>query len=200
MFDRLEPLAEPKQARGHTLVGDGKDLTITLRFVHGLEEELGRLGLRMVRADAREPHERPCPLRARSQLCHRVAKLCFRAAASRPTRSEGKRRPLPCGGRRQGDPRVSTRVRGLEGARPAAGHPAPGHAVRPPPVPPRRLRRLVDRRCQLPRSCFRILEQLGEPSVDLGTTKRISGLVDPRGEERMREPDALALELDDARF
>ena len=79
MFDRLvEPLAEPKQARGHTLVGDGKDLTITLRFVHGLEEELGCLGLRMVRADAREPHERPCPLRARSQLRHRVAKLCFR--------------------------------------------------------------------------------------------------------------------------
>ena len=98
MFDRLgEPLAEPKQARGHTLVGDGKDLTITLRFVHGLEEEPGRLGLRMVRADAREPHERPCPLRARSQLRHRVAKLCP-PAASPPTRSEGKRRPLPCGG------------------------------------------------------------------------------------------------------
>jgi hypothetical protein len=59
---------------------------------------------------------------------------------------------------------------------------------------------LVDRRGQLPGARLRVLEQLGEPGVDLGTTKRISGLVDPRGEERMREPDSLALELDDTRF
>jgi hypothetical protein len=60
--------------------------------------------------------------------------------------------------------------------------------------------RLLDRRGQLPRSCFPILEQLSEPGVNRGATERIGGSVGPGCEERVREANAIALELDHAGF
>jgi hypothetical protein len=56
---------------------------------------------------------------------------------------------------------------------------------------------LVDRRCELPRPRFWIFKKLREPAVDLASPDRIGGLVGAGGEEWVREPDSLAVELDD---
>jgi len=60
--------------------------------------------------------------------------------------------------------------------------------------------RVFDRRGQLPCTRLRILQELGEPGVDLGAAYGIGRLVRPRGEQRVREANPVALELDDPRL
>jgi hypothetical protein len=58
--------------------------------------------------------------------------------------------------------------------------------------------RLRDAGGELPRSSLWIVEQLGEPPVDLVPPEWIPDLVRPGREQRVREPDAVAVELDES--
>ena len=63
-----------------------------------------------------------------------------------------------------------------------------------------RLVRRLDRRRELPRARFRVLEELGEPGVNLGAPGALGDLVRARGEEWVREADPVVVELDDLRL
>jgi hypothetical protein len=60
--------------------------------------------------------------------------------------------------------------------------------------------RALHRGGQLPRARLRILEELGQPGVDLRATHRISRLVGPCREQRVGEADSISVEVDDARL
>src|SRR6478735_6450616 len=61
-----------------------------------------------------------------------------------------------------------------------------------------RLARLADGGCELPSARLDILEEFGEARVNLGAAERIGDLEDSGGEQRMCEPDSVAVRLDDA--
>ena len=60
--------------------------------------------------------------------------------------------------------------------------------------------RLVGGRGQMPSSRLGIVDELRQPRVHLGTAKRTCHLVRTRREQRMREADPVAVELDDPRL
>ena len=192
-----EPLPEPEERVPHPLLGERLDEGAGLGVLECLPIELRRpTKVLVVRRDPREPDE---DLRAlASRGCARELGHEERPGAVGVTRlvMRGRRlqAPLPLDGlvpRRQGR-------RTLEQQRSCAGG-AAGERPRG-----RILEgigdvvvRLEDRGGEMPGASLRILHELGESAVELRAAARVDRLVHARREQRMREPDAVVLELDD---
>ena len=199
MLERLvEPLEPPHAARRHPFVSDGTEMTIALGLVQDLEEERACLAGPFVQPNARENHERSRAEKPWQEWRNEVSELCLGPprVAGFEVQVRGLHRPthriVPTG-------RGCQLLRAVEKERGGSGRPTPPRMVgRALDDGCHRLVGLVDRRRQLPRPGFGILEQLREPHVDLVAAKRVARLVRTRGEQRMREADPTSVELDEA--
>jgi hypothetical protein len=195
----VEPLEQPEGAGGRAFVGDRQGRPIVIRLLDYLSEQFGSLVWRLVEANACEDDRRPRTLHTCWQRCDRLSELCF--GPPRVAR-------LEMGGGRghSSSQRVVGSIGGCHFARPLErerGRPEGAPAARMPRCKLECLRdRFVGRLDgggQMPSSRLGIVEQLGEPCVDLGATPGICDLVGARCEKRMRKTDSAGFDLDDPR-
>ena len=193
-----QPLAQAEERPGKPLLSVGLAEGAALGLGHRLAVESGGTAdVIVVRPEPRESHEQRCPrgpLRrafaggldeAESPL--RVAgavvivRRLHQAAAEAVVILRGRERCSPLEQERR-RPRRSSRSRVPRGV---FEHGRDGRVG------------LLDGSGELPRTSLRLLEELGEPRMDLAPAQRIGGLVGPGDEQRMREADPLAFELHD---
>jgi hypothetical protein len=193
-----EALVEPGMARGDSFVCDGQRGEIVVRFGDHVEEEVDRLVRRVVGPDPREHVARPCPPRTRAEPGNQLAQLRFRTRRVAGLEVEVRRidrapgRGLRQLGRSERSRLIEEECRRAEGA-----------------TRLRALRGLLERERdvfvgvsdgsgELPGPLLRVLEQFRQTSVDVPASRPIGGLVDGCRQERVREPDPIQVELDDA--